>query len=59
MFDHCTGADSKGIVRNVEVAVSSNSDGSSIYKPSRCTLLKRHVSNLIVLVPAGESDNND
>ena len=51
--------DGQGIVRNVEVAVSSNSDGSSIYKPSRCTLLKRHVSNLIVLVPAGESDNND
>ena len=48
--------DNKGIVRNVEVAVSTNNNGSVMYKPSSCNLLKRHVSNLIVLVPADESD---
>ena len=49
--------DNKGIVRNVEVAVSTNNNGSVKYKPSSCNLLKRHVSNLIVLVPADESDH--
>ena len=50
--------DDKGLVRNVEVAVSTNIDGSVKYKPSQCNLLKRHVSNLIVLVPADEEDEN-
>ena len=41
------------MVRNVEIAVSLTSDGSVVYKPS---LLKRHVSNLIVIVPAYAKD---
>ena len=45
--------DSKGVVRNVEVAVSSNLDGTK-YKPSACHLMKRHVFNLIFLVPADD-----
>ena len=50
--------DNNGIVRNVEVAVSINTNGSAKYKPSSCNLLKRHVSNLLVLVPAeSESDH--
>ena len=50
--------DYKGLVRNVEVAVSTNTDGSAKYKPSNCNFLKRHVSNLIVLVPADDEDEN-
>ena len=49
--------DDKGIVRNVEVAVSNNNDGSVKYKPSSCNLLKRHVSNLLVLVPAEDNES--
>ena len=51
--------DNKGVVRNVEIAVSSNLDGSTKYKPSACHLLKRHVSNLIVLVPADEIEGEN
>ena len=49
--------DQHGVVRNVEVAVSQNSNGSVVYKPSNLSYLKRHVSNLIVIVPA--DDNED
>ena len=49
--------DEKGLVRNVEIAVSLNNNGSVVYKPSSLSLLKRHVSNLIVIVPA--DDNED
>ena len=43
--------DSKGTVRNVEVAVVPSVRSGKSYYPVEKSLLKRHVSNLIVLVP--------
>ena len=45
-----------GNVRNVEVLVKPAQDGSSIYKPSGGQLLRRHVNNLLLLVPVEEQD---
>jgi hypothetical protein len=44
-------------VRNVQVLVKPNQDGSIKYKPSQGYQLKRHVSKLLVLVPAEEQDD--
>ena len=44
--------DRRGKVRNVEVRVVPSRDSSRKYKPVQPNYLKRHVSNLIVLVPA-------
>ena len=44
--------DRHGKVRNVEVRVVPSKDSSREYKPVQPNYLKRHVSNLIVLVPA-------
>ena len=44
--------DKTGTVRNVLVQVKPNQDGSSKYKPSQGYQLKRHVSKLLILVPA-------
>ena len=44
--------DEKGIVRNVEVKVVPTQTGSKNYKPVKPNYLQRHVSNLLVLVPA-------
>ena len=49
--------DKFGTVRNVQVLVKPNQDGSSKYNPCRGYELKRHVSKLLVLVPAEEQDN--
>ena len=46
--------DKFGIVRNVQVLVKPNQDGSIQYKPAKGSELKRHVSKLLVLVPAEE-----
>ena len=43
--------DRRGCVRNVEVIVVPAQDGSIKYKPVKPNHLKRHVSNLIVIVP--------
>ena len=48
--------DKVGTVRNVQVLVKSNQDGSSKYKPLKGYEIKRHVSKLLVLVPAEEQD---
>ena len=48
--------DKSGIVRNVQVLVKPNQDGSSKYKPSQGYELKRHVSKLMLLVPAEEEE---
>ena len=45
-----------GNVRNVEVMVKPAQDGSSIYKPSGGQLIRRHVNNLLLLVPLEEQD---
>ena len=44
--------DRHGKVRNVEVRVVPSKDSSRIYKPVQPNYLKRHVSNLVVIVPA-------
>ena len=49
--------DKTGAVRNVQVLVKPNQDGSIKYKPSQGYQLKRHVSKLLVLVPAEEQDD--
>ena len=49
--------DKSGIVRNVQILVKPNQDGSSKYKPSQGYELKRHVSKLMLLVPAEEKEN--
>ena len=43
-----------GLVRNFEVKVVPVQLSSADYKPFKPNHLKRHVSNLIVLVPAGD-----
>ena len=48
--------DKVGTVRNVQVLVKPNQDGSSKYKPLKGYEIKRHVSKLLVLVPAEEQD---
>ena len=45
-----------GNVRNVEVLVKPAEDGSIIYKPSGGQLIKRHVSNLLLLVPVEDQN---
>ena len=53
--------DRRGKVRNVEVRVVPSKDSSRKYKPVQPNYLKRHVSNLVVLVPAEDQVgvNND
>ena len=48
--------DRHGKVRNVEVKVVSNVDRSKNYKPVKPNYLKRHVSNLVVIVPVEDHD---
>ena len=45
-----------GNVRNVEILVKPAQDGSRVYKPSGGQLLRRHVSNLLLLVPVEDQD---
>ena len=53
--------DEHGKVRNVELRVSQKQDGSLNYKPGVASYLKRHVNNLVLLVPKSEQneDKND
>ena len=46
--------DKSGVVRNVEVKAKPKQNGSVDYMPSTSLFLKRHVSNLVVLVPLEE-----
>jgi hypothetical protein len=48
--------DEHGVVRNVEVKVSPKQDSSMVYRPTAPNYLKRHVSNLVVLVPKEENE---
>ena len=48
--------DEHGRVRNVEVRAHAKQDGSLLYKPGTPSYLKRHVSNLVLLVPVDETD---
>ena len=44
-------------VRNVEVMVKPRQGGSKNYVPTKPVYLKRHVSNLVLLLPAKDRDN--
>ena len=46
--------DDNGCVRNVQVKVKAIQGGSVKYVPTKPIYINRHVSNLLVLVPAGE-----
>ena len=48
--------DKTGTVRNDQVLVKPNQDGSSKYKPSQGYQVKRHVSKLLLLVPVEDQD---
>ena len=48
-----------GNVRNVEVMVKPTQDGCPRYHPSGGQKLRRHVSNLVVLVPAEDQVTED
>ena len=50
--------DKHGNVRNVEVRVAPSQDKSKDYKPTKPNHLKRHVSNLVVIVPV-EADGKE
>jgi hypothetical protein len=49
--------DKTGTVRNVLVQVKPSHDGSSKYKPSFGYQVKRHVSKLLLLVPAEDQES--
>ena len=51
--------DSKGVVRNVEVLATHRQDGSRSYHPQGLSRLRRHVNNLIVIVPVDDEDSLD
>ena len=51
--------DSNGIVRNVEVKVAPRYKGRGPYQSQVLYQLKRHVSNLIVIVPVEETEDKE
>ena len=51
--------DKTGTVRNVLVQVKPIQDGSSKYKSSQGYQVKRHVSKLLLLVPAEDQESNE
>ena len=51
--------DSNGIVRNVEVKVAPRYKGHGPYQSKVLYQLKRHVSNLIVIVPVEEAKDKE
>ena len=50
--------DSNGIVRNVEIKVATRFKGRGPYQSQVLYKLKRHVSNLIVIVPVEETNKD-
>ena len=48
-----------GVVRNVQVLVKPIQDGSIKYKSTQGHVMKRHVSKLLLLVPAEEQEQVD
>ena len=48
--------DRRGKVRNVEVKVVPSPDKGKYYVPIKPNYLKRHVSNLVVIVPAEDQE---
>ena len=49
--------DDSSKVRNVEVLVKPKQGGSKNYVPTKPVYLKRHVSNLVLLLPDEDRDN--
>ena len=48
-----------GNVRNVEVIIKPVQDGSEKYAPSLGQRIRRHVSNLVIFVPAEDQGTGD
>ena len=51
--------DRLGNVRNVEILVKLLQDGSRQYVPSAGMRLRRHVNNVLVLVPVEDQSNGE
>ena len=51
--------DERGKVRNVSVMVKSKQGGSTEYVSTKPIYLNRHVSNLVLLIPAEERGTHD
>ena len=51
--------DEHGKVRNVRVMVKPRQGGSAHYVPTKPIYLNRHVSNLILLLPAEERGHSE
>ena len=51
--------DRRGKVRNVQVMVKPKQGGSSQYVPTKAIYLDRHVSNLMVIVPADDKEHDE
>ena len=49
--------DDSGKVRNVEVLIKPRQGGTKKFVPTKPVYLKRHVSNLVLLLPAEERDD--
>ena len=49
--------DDSGQVRNVQVILKAKQGGSKDYVPTKPIYVKRHVNNLVVLVPVDERDD--
>ena len=49
--------DRRGRIRNVEILATQSQNGSPSYHPQGLSRLKRHVSNLIVILPVEEADS--
>ena len=56
--DYVRWPDEHGKVRNVRVMVKPRQGGSVQYVPTKPIYLNRHVSNLILLLPAEERDQS-
>ena len=51
--------DSHGKVRNVELMVKPKQTGSGDYVSTHPNYLRRHVSNIVVLVPVEDTEQNE
>ena len=51
--------DSHGKVRNVELMVKPKQSGTGDYVSTHPSYLRRHVSNIVVLVPVEDTEQNE
>ena len=55
----CTYPDRNNQVRNVELLVKPKQGGNAAYVPTAPVYVKRHVNNVVLLVPSDEAVCND